>query len=205
MQISAVALSPSAPSSPPGVQLSVTLAPGPGARQWFSLPDSTWAMVLAGTHVLTSTVVSSEGATASHHVILGSAPKDLHLANATVTFEVARSAHADGTYDISVQADQVTHTDDIVGGMHALVRVGDGSLCMCVSMTCVRNVFDRFARVHQVALFVTFTTLAQGRFSDNAFMLAPNAPKVVRFVPFAGFSPDELRNSLRVEHLYQRL
>ena len=57
----------------------------------------------------------------------------------------------------------------------------------------------------QVALFVTFTTLAQGRFSDNAFMLTPAAPKVVRFIPFAGFSIDELRNSLRVEHLYQRL
>ena len=108
VRISAVALTASAPSAPPGVQLSVTLAPGPGARHWFSLPDSTWALVLAGTHVLTSTVESSAGATVSRHVILGSAPKDLRLANATVTFEVARDARTDGSYDISVQADQVT-------------------------------------------------------------------------------------------------
>ena len=129
MQISAVALSPSAASSPPGVQLSVKLGPGPGARQWFALPDSTWAMAIAGTHVLTSTVVSSEGSTASQHVILAAAPKDLHLANATVTFTLARSADSDGTYDISVQADKVACRYDKVDSMHRLL-----SMIACVAM-----------------------------------------------------------------------
>ena len=52
----------------------------------------------------------------------------------------------------------------------------------------------------KVALFVTLTTLAQGRFSDNAFLLLPGAPKVVQFVPFEGFDAAELAATLRVEH-----
>ena len=57
----------------------------------------------------------------------------------------------------------------------------------------------------QVALFVTFTTLAQGRFSDNGFMVTPATAKTIEFIPFAGFSFEELRSSLRMEHLFQRL
>ena len=52
-----------------------------------------------------------------------------------------------------------------------------------------------------VALFVTFTTLAQGRFDDNAFLLIPGAAKTVVFHPFEGFDFDELHSSLRVEHV----
>ena len=52
-----------------------------------------------------------------------------------------------------------------------------------------------------VALFVTFTTLAQGRFSDNAFLLMPGTPKTLLFLPFEGFDFDELKSSLRVEHV----
>ena len=89
------------------MQLSVKLPPGPGARQWFTLPDSTWAQLLAGTHVLTSTVLSRAGDTASHHVILGTPPKDLRLANATVSFVLDHSARSDGTYGIAVTADEV--------------------------------------------------------------------------------------------------
>jgi beta-mannosidase len=52
-----------------------------------------------------------------------------------------------------------------------------------------------------VALFVTFTTLAQGRFSDNAFLLLPGEPRKIEFLPFEGFDEAELRASLRVEHV----
>ena len=47
--------------------------------------------------------------------------------------------------------------------------------------------------------FVTFTTLAQGRFSDNAFCMTRGS-LTVDFVPFAGFDIAELKSSLRVEH-----
>lgn len=55
------------------------------------------------------------------------------------------------------------------------------------------------------ALYVTLTTLAQGRFSDNAFLLEPGAAKVIGFHPFEGFALEELKASLRVEHLAENL
>ncbi|EDQ89184.1 uncharacterized protein MONBRDRAFT_8157 [Monosiga brevicollis MX1] len=54
------------------------------------------------------------------------------------------------------------------------------------------------------AAYVVLTTTAQGRFSDNAFFLTPGS-HVVQFVPFAGFDHDELRRTIRVEHLAQML
>lgn len=51
-----------------------------------------------------------------------------------------------------------------------------------------------------VAVYVTLTTLAQGRFDTNAFVMAPGT-KVVKFIPIVGmFKMDELTSSLRVEH-----
>ena len=35
-----------------------------------------------------------------------------------------------------------------------------------------------------VALFVTLTAMAPGRFSDNAFLLLPTAPRNVTWIPF---------------------
>lgn len=51
----------------------------------------------------------------------------------------------------------------------------------------------------QFALYVTLTTLAQGRFDDNAFVMMPG-PRIVLFHPFEGFAAAELVSSLRVEH-----
>ena len=54
----------------------------------------------------------------------------------------------------------------------------------------------------RVALWVTLTTLAQGRFSDNAFLL-PATTKTVQFIPFspstAAHDYPALESSLRVE------
>jgi hypothetical protein len=51
------------------------------------------------------------------------------------------------------------------------------------------------------ALFVTLTTLADGRFSDNAVLLRPGAPRTVTFIPFGPLDMALLAASLRVEHL----
>jgi hypothetical protein len=51
----------------------------------------------------------------------------------------------------------------------------------------------------KVALYVTFTTLAQGRFSDNAFVMLPGTQKI-QFLPIKGFEMADLTGSLRVEH-----
>jgi hypothetical protein len=53
----------------------------------------------------------------------------------------------------------------------------------------------------KLALFVTVTTLAQGRFSDNAFLLLAGETKKLAFLPFVGFDYAELQASLRVEHV----
>ena len=50
--------------------------------------------------------------------------------------------------------------------------------------------------------FVTLTTLAQGRFSENVFWLkAAGEARTVSFIPFGDLDVDLLTTSLRVEHL----
>jgi hypothetical protein len=56
-----------------------------------------------------------------------------------------------------------------------------------------------------VALFVTLTAAAPGRFSDNAFALLPSAPRALTWQPFlpggdAQANRDLLAATLRVEH-----
>ena len=67
------------------------------------------------------------------------------------------------------------------------------------------------------ALYVTLTTLAQGRFSDNFFAMRPGVTRVVTFLPFAttravaeggggnGGVSTMLARSMRVEHLQMYL
>lgn len=50
------------------------------------------------------------------------------------------------------------------------------------------------------ALFVTLTTLAQGRFEPNFITLPAAGTTTLRFLPFAGFDLAELEQSLRVDH-----
>jgi len=61
-------------------------------------------------------------------------------------------------------------------------------------------------RVHATAtaLFVTLTTLAQGRFSDNSFALPPGETKIT-FIPIGMPDRPLLAKSLRVEHLQENL
>ena len=51
----------------------------------------------------------------------------------------------------------------------------------------------------EVAVYVTLTTLANGRFSDNAFLLLPAKPLDIFFLPFGPLDMEKLRSSLRVE------
>ncbi len=55
-----------------------------------------------------------------------------------------------------------------------------------------------------VALYVTLTTLAYGRFSDNAFLLGAGTTTIL-FFPFGPLDISTLRSSLRVEHLAEYL
>lgn len=57
------------------------------------------------------------------------------------------------------------------------------------------------------AAFVTLTTQAQGRFSDNSFWVGPTAGAMttVAFLPFGLLDFELLTSTLRVEHLAQYL
>lgn len=59
-------------------------------------------------------------------------------------------------------------------------------------------------KANALALYVTLTTTCQGHFSENAIHLRPNEEVKVDFVPPRNSpapSVDELKSSLRVEHL----
>lgn len=52
------------------------------------------------------------------------------------------------------------------------------------------------------ALYITLVTLAQGRFSDNAFhMWGPGGTRVVQFLPWGPLDYEALQSSLRVDHV----
>ena len=51
------------------------------------------------------------------------------------------------------------------------------------------------------ALFVTLTTEANGRFSDNAFFMSNSSTVTVDFLPFGDLNLTLLEASLRVEDL----
>ena len=58
----------------------------------------------------------------------------------------------------------------------------------------------------KVALYVMLSTVAQGRFSDNAMLVQPTRePHQVQFIPFKGFDLAQLKATLRVEHLAEYL
>jgi hypothetical protein len=53
------------------------------------------------------------------------------------------------------------------------------------------------------ALYVHLTTLAQGVFSDNSFVMFGAASQTILFNPSGAFDIDTLTSTLRVEHLQQ--
>jgi len=57
----------------------------------------------------------------------------------------------------------------------------------------------------EVAVYVTLTTEANGRFSDNVFVLNKSQEKKITFIPFGVLDINKLKSTLRVEHvqLYQ--
>jgi len=55
-------------------------------------------------------------------------------------------------------------------------------------------------KTNAVAVFVTLTTKAQGRFSDNAFLLLPGTKKV-QFISFGALDLPTLQSTTRLEHV----
>ena len=136
------------------VNKTMAMAEGPGALEWFNAD-----LPAGNTTSIISTVHDEAGAVVSEHMVQLVKPRDMAVAVAKLSFEVAHAANKDGTIDIVVTSDKV-------------------------------------------AIWVTLTTLAQGRFSDNAFFL-PATTKTVQFIPFSPSTAAEdlkvLQDSLRIE------
>jgi len=86
-------------------------------------------------------------------------------------------------YQLALPASSVTAA--VAAGVPP--RAGDGARAVTVT-------------ADATALYVTLTTLAQGRFEEN-FFFATAGSRTVWFIPFAGFDEGELDTSLRVEHV----
>ena len=65
--------------------------------------------------------------------------------------------------------------------------------------------FDVTLSATATALYITLTTLAHGRFSDNFFAMGAGSKRTIQFVPFSTFNLSMLAPSLRVEHLQMYL
>jgi hypothetical protein len=83
------------------------------------------------------------------------------------------------------------------------IRVPDATVSFTISdVANTDGTIDIAVTSDKVALWVTLTTLAQGRFSDNAFFL-PATTTTIKFVPFSIVTPTDdlalLKASLRAE------
>jgi hypothetical protein len=125
---------------------------------------------------------------------------------ATVTFIVATVPNPDGSVNIELMTDKVavyvapapandrvfpsrSHPSASPPHTHTPLP---GLCCLGLVLCWVRG------------SYVVLTTLAHGRFSDNAFLLLPGNT-IVTFVPFAPLDLPTLTSTLRVEHVAQYL
>ena len=93
------------------------------------------------------------------------------------------------------------HMIQLVKPMHKRVPVAKLSFTIAEKAN-ADGTIDIVVASDKVALWVTLTTLAQGRFTDNAFFL-PATTKTIQFIPFSPSTENEdlaqLKQSLRIE------
>ena len=191
------------------------LPPGPGVIHYFTVPLGN---VTGATHILTAQCMSSEsrqaapeplpdpwaptavGAVGPSHVTLES-PSHVTLETPShVTLETP--SHVGPEHVTS----RVISFNEIALAPPFAMRLPPASVTASAAQAAnPDNSVNISLRTDRTALYVTLTTLAAGRFTDNAFALTADA--VVRFVPFGGGAADLplLRSSLRVEHLQEHL
>lgn len=177
------------------LRFDVDLGPGPGAIQWFSLPENVFP---DPNSTLLIASLLSESSVASSSTSFSSSPS-------------SPSSSAERLLPVASRTGQNVLSQHIValGYPHQLRT----NLALDVNVTAaiatspnVDGSVNVTVAADAVALWVTLTSLAQGRFSDNAFLLLPGDAnkRTVQFVPFRSGTGTEdletLHSSLRVEH-----
>ena len=160
---------------------SSALRAGPGVTKFFSV-DLTG--IDGSTHLLTALCTSAK-------------PANGHDAHSATAVGAARPVGAAGVAN-AVSFNEIALLPPYKMKLPAAsVHLSVGSAANADGSVDIHLTTDK------VALYVTLTTLAAGRFSDNAFALSGSA--TVKFLPFGAVDMPTLSESLRVEHLQQRI
>jgi len=109
------------------------------------------------------------------------------------------------TAPAGVASDRLLSTNEVLLAPPAKLALSKASVTFEVSAAPnADGSVDITLTADATALYVTLTTLAHGRFSDNAFAL-PTGKATVQFIPFGDLDVPTLKASLRVEHAQQAL
>lgn len=173
-------------------EIVASVGSGAGFIKWFALNSS--QSIDATTHILSATVTQAGTFIAQNYNLL-TIPAKLELSSSSVTAtindEVTTRSVTVHPHDKSDRADDGSHLQlphrDVV---HRLLRHSTSSVKVDVTNS-----------GPGVALFVTLSTLAQGYFSENAFVLNPGSSRVLDFVFFGVADVDLLRSSLLIDHV----
>ena len=156
------------------------LAAGPGVVHYFDVPLDN---VTGATHLLTALCTAYEGA---------ASPPD-----------VAMPVWAPTPLGAAGVPRVLSFNEIALAPPHAMVLPTATVSAITASVANVDGTVDIGLTTDKTALYVTLTTQASGRFSDNAFALISAA--TVRFIPFGALDLKLLRSTLRVEHLQENL
>lgn len=121
------------------------------------------------------------------------------LPNASTTLLIA--SLTENTSDVAATAFD-THVVHLTAPLNLIVEHANVSATVADQPNQDGSV-DISVTADAVALFVTLTTAAPGRFSDNAFLLLPAAPYPIKWIPFmpgnSTMDWELLKSTLRVE------
>jgi len=162
--------------STPLNSVKVSLAAGAGITSWFCASSSSnWPNCAAWNSVLSNAGCASNGNDCILTVTVNNDNGDA-ISNNLVALSIPG--------DMKLPAAQVFAS---IGSIHR-----DGSISIILSS-------------NAVAMYVTLTTNAAGRFSENVFLMLPGQAEV-RFIPFGPLNIQLLGSTLTIEHvkLYQQ-
>jgi beta-mannosidase len=179
-------------------KLTLDMPAGAGTTQWFDLPGS-----IDGTkEMLIAAVADSKGTVICDNPIAFANPKNMTLPSKhrrCLALLVHAAEHwmpaARTAVPVRPPRLLLAHCAGapVLARAEAKVTFSVGAQEVAGAPVPVTVSSDSFA------LYVTLTTLAQGRFEDNAFVMLPGS-KTLNFFPFEDFAMADLKSSLRVEH-----
>lgn len=123
-------------------------------------------------------------------------------ASCVCNFDVLAPAAAAATED-GVSGAVISSNQQLLAPPGELHVVRDAVVTAAVGPPTADGLIPVTVSASATAVLVTLTTLASGVFSDNAFLLTPDAPAKLLFTPYGPTDAVALKASLRIAHLAQ--